>query len=88
MVQGTNFPPILQRKGAKKNHAFSEHPDNQNVKNQFCSVISNRNSNQAANAGNNPYKKHSDCLVLWFCLEILTLLTCVFCLILFDAIMK
>jgi len=33
MVQGTNFPPIPQGKGAKKNHAFSEYIDNQNITN-------------------------------------------------------
>ena len=37
MVQGTNFPPVLQQHGAKKNYAVSLHIDNQNIKN--CIII-------------------------------------------------
>ena len=33
MVQGTNFPPIPQGKGAKKNHAFSERIESHNITN-------------------------------------------------------
>jgi hypothetical protein len=58
MVQGTNFPPIPQGKGVKKNHAFLEQIDNKKVKLLTLFVISNRYSNQTAKGGNDPYKKY------------------------------
>ena len=38
MVQGTNFPPISQEKGAENNHAFSLRFDYQLVTNCLISI--------------------------------------------------